>query len=163
MVAAPQGRITAVIRDASGHEIARAEAEATAETSLTLEAPGAALWSPEAPNLHHLDLTLTTPEGQDQTSTRFGFRKVVFSPEGFFLNGKRIKLRGLNRHQSFPYIGYALGKAAQIKDAEGPPNCKGWEKTDDALTRAVQQVVLSGADPKKALATAAEKLNKALK
>lgn len=51
---------------------------------------------------------------------------------------------------------------AQLKDAEGPPNCKGWESVDDALTRAVQQVILSGADPKEALAKAAEKMNKAL-
>ena len=52
---------------------------------------------------------------------------------------------------------------AQLQDAEGPPNCKGWEKSDDAVTRAIQQVVLNGADPKQALTTAAEKLNKALK
>ena len=52
---------------------------------------------------------------------------------------------------------------AQLKDAEGPPNCKGWEKSDDAVTRAIQQVVLNGADPKQALAGAAAKLNKALK
>ena len=52
---------------------------------------------------------------------------------------------------------------AQLQDAEGPPNCKGWEKTDDAVTRAIQQVVLNGADPKQALNTAAEKLDKALR
>ena len=51
---------------------------------------------------------------------------------------------------------------AQLKDAEGPPNCKGWEKIDDAVTRAVQQVVLGGADPKQALASAADKMNRAL-
>lgn len=50
----------------------------------------------------------------------------------------------------------------QLKDAEGPPNCKGWEKVDDAVTRAVQQVVLAGADAKQSLAAAADKMNKAL-
>ena len=29
-----------------------------------------------------------------------------------------MKLRGLNRHQSFPYIGYAMGRAAQERDAD---------------------------------------------
>ncbi|HEY9012868.1 MAG TPA: glycoside hydrolase family 2 TIM barrel-domain containing protein, partial [Devosia sp.] len=51
-------------------------------------------------------------------STSFGFRTVEFTTEGFLLNGKPLKLRGLNRHQSFPYSGYALGRAAQERDAE---------------------------------------------
>lgn len=51
---------------------------------------------------------------------------------------------------------------AQLKDAEGPPNCKGWEAVDPAVTRAIQQVVLGGADPEEALAAAAEKMNRAL-
>lgn len=51
----------------------------------------------------------------------------------------------------------------QLKDAEGPPNCKGWEAVNPAVTRAIQQVVLGGADPKDALAKAAEKMNRALK
>ena len=51
-------------------------------------------------------------------SHRFGFRQVEFTAQGFHLNGQRIKLRGLNRHQSFPHAGYALGRAAQVKDAE---------------------------------------------
>jgi ABC-type glycerol-3-phosphate transport system substrate-binding protein len=51
---------------------------------------------------------------------------------------------------------------AQLEDAEGPPNCKGWEAVDPAVTRAIQQVVLGGADPEEALAAAAEKMNRAL-
>src|SRR5690606_33466395 len=54
----------------------------------------------------------------DALVTNFGFRSVAFTTEGFRLNGKPLKLRGLNRHQSFPYSGYALGRAAQERDAE---------------------------------------------
>ncbi|WKB55843.1 extracellular solute-binding protein [Eleftheria terrae] len=50
----------------------------------------------------------------------------------------------------------------QLADAEGPPTCKGWERSDDTLTRAVQQVVLSGADPKAALGEAAQRLTREL-
>ncbi|NBZ88971.1 glycoside hydrolase family 2 protein [Stagnihabitans tardus] len=117
-LSAPEGEVLAVLRDAQGNEVARTSAQAALETRLTLDAPGAALWSVETPALYTLDLTLTTGAGQDTLSTRFGFRKVEFTAEGFRLNGKPIKLRGLNRHQSFPYIGYALGKSAQVKDAE---------------------------------------------
>ena len=79
---------------------------------------GIRLWQPTDPTLYTLDLTLETPDGIDTVSERFGFRQVRFTPQGFKLNGQALKLRGLNRHQSFPYIGYALGKAAQERDAE---------------------------------------------
>lgn len=51
---------------------------------------------------------------------------------------------------------------AQLVDAEGPPNCKGWEISEAVVTRAIQQVVLGGADPAQALAGAAEKMRRAL-
>ena len=79
---------------------------------------GIRLWQPTDPALYTLDLTLETPEGPDSLTERFGFRQVRFTPQGFKLNGTPLKLRGLNRHQSFPYVGYALGKAAQERDAE---------------------------------------------
>ena len=52
---------------------------------------------------------------------RFGFRTAEFTADGFLLNGKPLKLRGLNRHQSFPYAGYAMGRSragARRRDPE---------------------------------------------
>ena len=87
--------------------------------SLTLDGlSGLALWELDAPHLYQVALTLRTDAGEDALTTRFGFRSARFTPEGFFLNGKPLKIRGLNRHQSFPYVGYALGRRAQEKDAE---------------------------------------------
>lgn len=54
----------------------------------------------------------------DETEVTTGFRTVKVTPDGFYLNGEKIKLIGLNRHQSYPYVGYALGKRAQEKDAQ---------------------------------------------
>ena len=51
---------------------------------------------------------------------------------------------------------------AQLQDAEGPPNCRGWQRNDYVLTRAVQRVVLAGADAQTELARAAATLTKAL-
>jgi len=51
---------------------------------------------------------------------------------------------------------------AQLQDAEGPPNCPGWMRLDYALTRAVQRVVLAGADPRTELTRAAALLNRPL-
>ncbi|WP_446743021.1 glycoside hydrolase family 2 protein [Silvibacterium acidisoli] len=53
----------------------------------------------------------------DETTRLIGFREAVFTPEGFRLNGRIIKLRGLNRHQSFPYAGPAMPARVQRRDA----------------------------------------------
>jgi beta-galactosidase len=49
---------------------------------------------------------------------RLGIRKAEFRPDGFFLNDQPLKIMGLNRHQSFPNVGYALGPEAQAQDAD---------------------------------------------
>ncbi len=59
-----------------------------------------------------------TPSGTDRTAERFGFRQIAFTPDGFHLNGQKIKLRGLNRHQSFPLRGLRPPPSAQVRDAE---------------------------------------------
>nr|WP_315495945.1 glycoside hydrolase family 2 TIM barrel-domain containing protein [uncultured Rhodoferax sp.] len=76
---------------------------------------GLKMWELDAPQLYLVRATL---DNRDQLSTRFGFRTARFTTEGFFLNGQHLKIRGLNRHQSFPYVGYAMGQRAQEKDAD---------------------------------------------
>lgn len=76
--------------------------------------PGVDLWTTEKPVLY----TLKVNFADDETETRFGFRTCSFTRKGFYLNGKHIKLRGLNRHQSYPYVGNAMPASAQIADAE---------------------------------------------
>ncbi len=79
---------------------------------------GLALWDIDNPVLYEISVELTTTSGTDQISSKFGFRTAEFTPDGFLLNGKPLKLMGLNRHQSFPYVGYAMGRSAQEQDAE---------------------------------------------
>ncbi|MCK8060092.1 MULTISPECIES: glycoside hydrolase family 2 TIM barrel-domain containing protein [unclassified Fusibacter] len=77
------------------------------------------LWGTDHPHLYWLEISLMSGEKLiDRLKIRFGFRDARFSPEGFFLNGERLKIQGINRHQSFPYVGYAMPKSAQYKDAE---------------------------------------------
>ncbi|MCL2512287.1 MAG: glycoside hydrolase family 2 protein [Oscillospiraceae bacterium] len=71
------------------------------------------LWDIENPKLYTLRLTYNG----DAVETRFGFRECRFTKYGFTLNGKNIKLLGLNRHQSYPYVGNAMPKSAQEDDA----------------------------------------------
>lgn len=73
------------------------------------------LWNINNPRLYRLEASLSN---EDSVSVNIGFRDVEFRVDGFFLNGERIKLRGLNRHQSFPYVGYAMPERMQKKDAD---------------------------------------------
>ncbi len=77
------------------------------------------LWDIDHPKLYNLTLALKN-KGQmiDTYTSRIGFRLAEFKPEGFYLNGKKIKLLGLNRHQSYPYVGYGMGARAQKADAD---------------------------------------------
>lgn len=76
--------------------------------------PSIELWQPENPVLY----TLKVKVADDEKEVRFGFRTCKFTRNGFYLNGKKMKLRGLNRHQSYPYVGNAMPASAQIADAE---------------------------------------------
>ena len=77
------------------------------------------LWTLEKPRLYELAVTLAR-DGvvKDEYVTRFGFRTAEFRTDGFYLNGVRTRLRGLNRHQSWPYAGYAMPKSMQRLDAD---------------------------------------------
>ena len=80
--------------------------------SLTVEEPK--LWSITSPTLY----TAIFSYGSEKREVRFGFRNVIFKKDGFYLNGEKIKLRGLNRHQSYPYVGYAMPASIQRRDAD---------------------------------------------
>ncbi len=85
--------------------------------SFTLNDPK--LWSPESPNLYSAKVTLYDgDERLDVESTRFGIREIKFIDNQLYINGKQRYLRGVNRHQEYPYIGYALSDNAQYRDAK---------------------------------------------
>ena len=77
------------------------------------------LWSTENPQLYTLAACLGFGgKENDRVEVRFGFREACFRTDGFYLNGRKLKLTGLNRHQSYPYVGYAMPESAQKKDAD---------------------------------------------
>ncbi len=76
------------------------------------------LWDIHSPNLYTFCVELVTKDSCHQQNIVTGFREIHYTVDGFFLNGKNVKLRGLNRHQSFPYIGYAMPESGQKKDAD---------------------------------------------
>ena len=79
-----------------------------------------ALWDINNPARYEVKTELLkkeTGEVLDEYCVKIGFRRAQFKVSGFFLNGHKVKIRGLNRHQSFPYVGYAMPKSMQENDA----------------------------------------------
>ena len=91
------------------------------ETSFpaNLHLPKAKLWTLEDPHRYILKCELLDGYGKvvDTQEVNFGIRTIEFREDGFYLNGKKTFLRGLNRHQCYPYIGYAAPESLQREDA----------------------------------------------
>ncbi|MGZ0145894.1 glycoside hydrolase family 2 protein [Kribbella sp. WER1] len=84
-------------------------------THLTLRDLDVQLWSPDSPTLY--DVVARLGNGSQRT-VRIGFREARFEVDGFSLNGTRLELFGLNRHQIFPWTGMAMPDRVQRRDAE---------------------------------------------
>ena len=89
----------------------------TIQLSLTELGP-VTLWSTDNPKLYTVQVTVAVPGvGSHVLSRRIGFRDASFRPDGFYLNGERLQLFGLNRHQLYPYTGMAMPARVQRTDA----------------------------------------------
>ena len=85
------------------------------ELSCEIKVSNPALWSIESPNMYKLITTINSGGAAvDRYETPFGIRTIRFDPnEGFFLNGKNVKLLGTNNHQDHAGVGAALPDALQ--------------------------------------------------
>ena len=72
------------------------------------------LWDVDNPHLYHISVSIET----DVYEFNYGFRTFEIKDLQFYLNGKKLKLFGLNRHQSYPHIGYASTKNMEKIDAQ---------------------------------------------
>ncbi|MCC6613969.1 MAG: hypothetical protein IT320_10855 [Anaerolineae bacterium] len=97
-------------------------AHTTLQHTCALDVAAAKRWSLDDPQRITCEIMLSAALGQDivedSTTITFGLREAEFRPDGFYLNGDKLKLRGLNRHQMYPYIGIAAPERLQRKDAD---------------------------------------------
>lgn len=80
---------------------------------------GITRWDPEDPHMYVVKAVLKKDAQElDTIEDDIGFRTYECRADGLFVNGRRIILVGMDRHQSYPYIGYSIGKRAQRADAD---------------------------------------------
>ncbi|MDR9415579.1 MAG: glycoside hydrolase family 2 TIM barrel-domain containing protein, partial [Gracilimonas sp.] len=114
-----------ILQDEAGNTVGTKESKVRVESGsntlhtkkLVVEDPK--LWSPDTPHLYTLTVQLFDESGLiDSEQERIGIRTFGFDEDNqFTLNGERLYLRGTNRHQDYPYIGYALSNESQYRDA----------------------------------------------
>ncbi len=107
--------VTASLEDASGTVIASAEAKSCLDrkaklaVNQVLDIASPELWDTENPALYTVRVKVVSAAGEDEYTTRTGFREVVFDPErGLFLNGKPTKIKGVCCHGDYGLTGKAV-------------------------------------------------------
>ena len=119
---APAGQVVATVLDGQAQPVGAALSAAVtagqANVSLTGVIPGVRTWSAETPDLYRVVVSLEQ-DGQPihQVVETIGFRTVeVRAGDGVYVNGKKVMLRGLNRHSFWPSTGRALNASLSHDD-----------------------------------------------
>ena len=106
------------------------------------------LWSAEHPNLYTLHLLLVDAQGRtvEQTVQPVGFRSIAIRGGQLLINGRPIKLRGVNRHEHDPYRARVMTDELMKRDLQlmkqaninavrlsHYPNCPRWYELCDSV------------------------------
>lgn len=118
------GKITTVITDRNGKKVGESVTTlrpGQGDTQVKVQVKDPATWSAETPVLYNAELTLSDASGKvlHKETEKFGFRTIeVRESDGLYINGKKINIRGVNRHSFRPESGRTLSWAKNLEDAE---------------------------------------------
>ncbi|MGH7492302.1 MAG: glycoside hydrolase family 2 TIM barrel-domain containing protein [bacterium] len=113
-IQAPEGNIVA--RQSTQRNVGPG-ASALAITLPAIRTPR--LWSPDQPNLYTLEIKAQSGRYKDEATERFGYRWFEFKEHGpFYLNGKRLLLRGTHRHEDYAGYGMAMPDSLHRRDMQ---------------------------------------------
>lgn len=117
-------KVTTVIYDKAGKKVGEEVTKlrpGSGECKVELKVPSPATWSAETPNLYKAEFTLTDAIGKvlHKENKKFGFRTIeVRESDGLYINGKKVNIRGVNRHSFRPESGRTLSYAKNLEDVE---------------------------------------------
>ncbi|WP_159886235.1 glycoside hydrolase family 2 TIM barrel-domain containing protein [Paenibacillus puerhi] len=104
--------VKADLRDKNGHIVASGSAQIDGQGVIELTVTEPELWNAENPYLYHLEVQA----GEEALRFAVGFRDIRIQNGIFLVNGKPIKLKGVNRHDSHPTLGQTIPLNHMIKD-----------------------------------------------
>ncbi|WP_437921088.1 glycoside hydrolase family 2 TIM barrel-domain containing protein [Sphingobacterium sp. LRF_L2] len=116
-----KGLLQVELKDNAGRVVATETVTVNAADTLknvSLKVKNPLLWTAETPHLYHAVFSLD-PKSKDgfQTKERFGFRTVeVREGDGIFVNGTKVKMKGVNRHVWWPETGRTVNKQLDLND-----------------------------------------------
>ncbi|MBD0280050.1 MAG: glycoside hydrolase family 2, partial [Flavisolibacter sp.] len=115
--------IVAEIKDKNNKVVATAKSEVAANDSvvqLSTRVPDVLSWTAETPNLYTAAVSLrSTGKTLHQTTERFGFRTIeIRKGDGIYLNGVKIKMKGVNRHVWWPETGRCVNPEIDLMDVK---------------------------------------------
>jgi beta-galactosidase/beta-glucuronidase len=113
------GRVVVEVEGRSASAGVRVAAGASERVTLEISLPGARLWSLDSPALYDAHVRLLGPAGEiDAIAERFGVRSIETKGRQILLNGKPLRIRGVNRYDEFPGRGPVADEAAIRADLE---------------------------------------------
>lgn len=122
---AAEAYVEAVICDADGSEVLRAQSEEKEVNEAcefeirSEEIKNPHLWDIDDPYLYTVRISVKTRGCTTDTyETKIGLRRFKFQESGLMLNGKAVKLMGINRHEQWPWQGRAVPDKLQARDAD---------------------------------------------
>lgn len=116
----PQGKELALPRDHINRELLPDYRSNRSECTATLPVPAPELWSAETPQLYTLTATLLDSDDRvlEATGLRIGFRSVELGNRELLVNGKRVLIKGVNRHEHDERTGKTISLESMIRDVE---------------------------------------------
>ena len=117
--------VEVVLLDAEGKEVAAgserislAPLEKSRVSKIRLQVPQVRLWSAEHPELYTILVIQKDQKGSQEMafSTRYGFRKLEIRNSLLYINGRRVFLKGVNRHDTDPVDGRSVSVESMLRD-----------------------------------------------
>lgn len=105
-----------IIGEAMSRKLQPFKSQGERTTIVQIDMANPHLWSTDTPYLYNIETSIWQDDRVlDKVLTPFGIREIRFTAnEGFLLNGKKVKLRGVNMHQDHAGIGVAIPDDMQI-------------------------------------------------
>ncbi|MEI6138780.1 MAG: glycoside hydrolase family 2 TIM barrel-domain containing protein [Mariniphaga sp.] len=115
--------ILAELYNANNKVVATSTATANSKDSLitlNCKVPQPACWTAETPSLYSVNVRLKDEKGELYSTTqKFGFRTIgIRQGDGIYLNGTKIKMKGVNRHAFWPETGRCLNDKINLDDVK---------------------------------------------